>query len=621
MNRLLIIALALFALLSPASARSLSRHVRVIPGPVNGVLIEQDGHKLVAYGLPTDPIAGVEMVLFTHFRRDVVWAAEGLLAAGAEAVVPAAENDKFSKPEDFWREFARKRYEDFNQQTTKLPVRPIKVGRAVKAGDVVQWRGLEIKVIDTPGYTRGAVSYLATVDGLKYAFVGDIIYGRGKLLDLYSLQDAVPEAGIGHYHGWAGRMGDLIKSLRRVKPARGPVIRDPGRAIDLLIQRMQAVYRNYLSINAGRWYFGQKYDILARRVLGPDNEVPWMDWAARIDKEPPDWVVPINNARLILSKSGRGFLIDCGGKAIVNELLRMREQGRLKALDGVFITHYHSDHTNGMTDLLKEFAASVYACPPLDDILIHPGAYRLPVISVHPIADLKPVPDGHVMQWREFRLTFYDFPGQTIYHDALLIERTGGGKMLFLGDSFTPSGIDDYCLQNRNLIQEGEGYLYCLDKLRTMPPGCLLNNQHVREPFLFGLEQIDHMERVFLERKQLLGELFPWDEPNYGIDERWVRFYPYGQAVRPGGSAEASIVIFNHSAKPHNYRVRLHPPRDIQVEPHELALAVPPRTERKAAFKVRATDEAAGVYMITADVEFADVDLRRWTEGMIEIAD
>lgn len=611
-----------------AGTRQLSKHVRLIDGAVNGVVIEKDGHHLVVYGAPTGDVKQVDMVLFTHSRRDVVWTGARLVQAGAAAVVPTEEQDSFTSPGAFWQAFTKRRYHDAGQQTTRIPVRPIKVTRAVKEGDVLEWRGLDVLVIDTPGYTRGAVSYLATIDGRKYAFVGDLIYGDGQLFDLYSLQDAAPKTRIGGYHGWAARMAPLIQSLRKLKaqrpnvliPVRGPMIDEPDQAIDRLIQRLQAVYRNYLSISAGRWYFKDDYDILAKRVLGDNPNVPWMDWAVRIDKAPPDWVVPIHNARLVLSKTGRGFLIDCGSKGIVDELVQLQDRGTLKGLDGVFITHYHADHTHAVPELLDAFPAPVYACPPLDDILRHPGAYRLPVISVNAIPDLRSIPDGDKMRWHEFGFTFYDFPGQTIYHDALLVEKDGAGKMLFVGDSFTPSGMDDYCLLNRNFIHDGMGYLLCLDLLRKMPDGCLFTNQHVVEPFRFSPEQIDHMESAYRERKRLLAELLPWDEPNYGIDERWIRFYPYGRKLRAGQSAASAIVVFNHSAKPHRYQIRLRAPKDIQLEPEELALTVPPRSEQKAHFTVRARPGAQGVLLVTADVSFGDFDLRRWTECLFEIA-
>ena len=157
------------------------------------------------------------------------------------------------------------------------------------------------------------------------------------LLDLYSLQDAVPQAKIGGYHGYAGRIGELIASLRKVAaqkadilvPARGPVIREPAAAIDRLIERLQAAYENYLSISAGHWYFKERYDILAARALGQADRVPWMPYARTIEKQPPDWIVPIQNSRLILARDRSGFLIDCGSRGIIDEIRKLKDQGRL----------------------------------------------------------------------------------------------------------------------------------------------------------------------------------------------------------------------------------------------------------------------------------------------------
>ncbi|MHC4438499.1 MAG: MBL fold metallo-hydrolase, partial [Planctomycetota bacterium] len=396
----------------------LSEHVSLIPGPVNGVSIEKDNARLVVYGDTTGKIEDAEIVLFTHSRRDVVWAGKGLIENGAIAVVPEGDLDKFAKVEQFWNEFTKRRFHDYAQQGTKIPTESLKIGRTVKAGENFSWRGIPVEIIDTPGYTRQALSYLIEIDDIKYAFVGDIIYGNGKLFDLYSLQDAVAEAKIGGYHGWAGRMSILIESLRKVaekKPdviiaARGPVIRNPGEAINLLIERLQAVYENYLSISAGRWYFKDNYDILARRVLGQNPKVNWMPWAEVIKDKPPEWIIPIGNSRLIISEDRCGFLIDCGSRRIVDEVIKLREAGKLTGLEGLFITHYHDDHTDNVAACLAEFNCPVYATGPLIDILERPGDYRLPCLTPNPIAEIKVMPEAHEMRWKEFTFTFHDFP-------------------------------------------------------------------------------------------------------------------------------------------------------------------------------------------------------------------
>jgi len=606
----------------------LSPHVSVCQSMVNGVFIENDGRTLVIYGDPGENLQKADMVLFTHCRRDVAWAGRDLVDNGAESVVPAAEAHNFLKVADFWASFVQSKFHDYGQQSTKILTKALRVGQRVGEGDTINWQNITMKVVDTPGDTRGSVSYFTTVDGIKYGFVGDIIYGDGHLIDLYSLQDGVSEARIGGYHGYAGRLGELIRSLRKVLeqnpdilvPARGPVIRNPKASIELLIQRLQTVYENYLSINAGHWYFKDHYETLAARVLEPDNTVTWMPYATIIEKTPPSWIVPIHNSRLILSKDGTGFLIDCGSDAIISKVKELRDSGRLSRLEGLFITHYHDDHTDKANELVQEFKCPVYTCQILKDILEHPEAYRLPAMTSSKITGLTVVPDGCKMPWKEFNLTFYEFPGQTIYHDALLVEKDGGEKIFFIGDSFTPSGIDDYCLQNRNFLHPEMGYFYCLDLLQKMPPDYLLINQHVLEPFRFAEGQLRHMTAVLEKRKQLLAGLFPWDEPNYGLDEQWARLYPYSQKAKAGQHLEIAAKILNHSSASHLYTIGLNAPEEFQLELKKRSINIGPREEAEIRFEMTVPNNVLkNLYLITADVHFDKWDLRQWCEAVIEI--
>jgi len=606
----------------------LSDHVSLIPGPINSVDIEKDNAHLVIYGARGGEIKNADIVLFTHSRRDVVWAGRELVENGATAVVPESDVEKFKNVESFWNDFTTRRFHDYTQQGTKILTKSMRIGRTVKAGENFSWKGIPIEVIDTPGYTRHALTYFIEIDGLKYAFVGDIIYGNGKLFDLYSLQDAVKEANIGGYHGWAGRMGELINSLQKVAaqspdiliPARGPVIRRPNEVINLLIQRLRSVYENYLSISAGRWYFYKNYDVLARRVLGPGYRVDWMPWAEVIKEKPPEWIVPIGNSRLIISRDHSGFLIDCGSRGIIKKVIELREAGKLTGLEGLFITHYHDDHTNDVAACLAEFNCPVYATGPSVDILKHPENYRLPCLTPNPISEINILPEAHKMRWKEFTFTFYDFPGQTIYHDALLVEKDNAEKIFFIGDSFTPSGIDDYCLLNRNLLHEQMGYFYCLNLLRKIPPGTLLINQHVVEPFSFSDRQTDHMAATLTKRKALLAELFPWDEPNYGIDERWIRFSPYGRKAKSGQIIQICLKAFNHSNASRMFTVSLNLPAGFDAKPATASVTIPSQNEKQVDFSILiGASIDPGTYVVTADVQLKRWHLPRWTEAIIEV--
>ena len=127
--------------------------------------------------------------------------------------------------------------------------------------------------------------------------------------------------------------------------------------------------------------------------------------------------------------------------------------------------------------------------------------------------------------------------------------------MFFAGDSFTPSGIDDYCLQNRNILKPGQGFFRCLEIVEKLPTGCWLINQHVEPAFRFSAEQIATMRAALQERIGLLKQLLPYDDPNFGLDETWAVLHPYAVSVRAGETAHIQVRILNHSPAERVFRV------------------------------------------------------------------
>ncbi|MEN8230656.1 MAG: MBL fold metallo-hydrolase [Bacteroidota bacterium] len=607
---------------------NLTQSVTVLKGDVNGVVIQKNNKTVVIYGDPQDSAIKPENLLLTHCRRDLLWAAESMTENGTKTYVPAAELDLFTKTDSFWNNFTHARFEDYDQQSSKYPAKPMDVTGTLQGGDIFKWQDLEFHVINTPGYTRGAISYICQIDGKKIAFTGDLIYGDGQLFDLYSLQDKIPELEIWGYHGFASRMADLIKSLQVLKsqkpdiivPARGPVIHDPESAMDKLTDRLQRLYGNYLSTTAFRWYTGiEKQIALAERVQLDSAAVDWIPMATTSD-DYPSWLQHVNNTVLIKSESGSSFLIDCGEQ---DTYRRFRDhKGDLSQLDidGIFITHYHNDHTAFIPALIEKHQCPVYVTEELEDILRSPEAYRMPAMTGKPIHNIRVVPDRHTMQWNEFSFTFYNYPGQTIYHNALLVE-TKKDKVFFIGDSFSPSGVDDYCIQNRNIMEEGQGYYYCMDLLRTMPGDIWLVNQHIHKLFRFSPEQLDVMETKLKEREMILAELSPWEDINYIIDERWARFYPYGSVVKQGEEHEFSIIVKNHQHEACTYRVKPNVgSTGLSVSPIYQEITLPAKKEGRVTFSLSAPlPSDTGLHVITADLIYNDKHLHEWCEGIIQL--
>ena len=606
----------------PAAAAELVTGVTWQPGAVNRVLFTRNNARLAVYGVPTQTLEPVEWLLIPQGRRDTAFTAGEALARGTRLIAPAREKYWLEQPHDFWRDFVKNRFHDYNQQTTKILASPLTVERWVVDADRIDWQGLSFTVLETPGFTRGAATYVVEVDGQRLAFTGDLIYGDGQILDLYSFQDAIPAAQIRGYHGYASRLSELVTSLRKVAeqkptlliPARGPVIRDPVAAIGRLIERVQAQYRNYLSTNALHWYFKEeRMKLCGKRVLGDDAPIELMPYAYY--EMTPNWVYENSTSRLIISAKGRGFLLDCGNTRVITAIQELIQKGLIQGVDGIFVTHYHDDHTDAVQAAAETFNCPVYATNVYRDLLENPAAYHLPAMTANPIRNVRPMDHGKQLTWNEYQFTFYDYPGQTFYHGALLVKKADAKPIFFVGDSYAPSGIDDYCLQNRNLLHEDSGYLRCFRQLRELGDVWVVN-EHIPHVFQFSPGELDGLERRYRERITVLRELFPWDDPNYGVDEQWAVFYPYGAQAKPDEVVEFQLRLTNHSPTTRTFRLVPHASAGLELLDQERELTLEPRANGHVTFRVR-VGTLSNPGLITADVLSPGMEFQHWVEAMV----
>lgn len=66
---------------------------------------------------------------------------------------------------------------------------PIPLAKTVRGGDTINWHGLTIRVMETPGYTRGAVSHLVEIESKRIACV---MHSRGDNWALLSIEEVLP---------------------------------------------------------------------------------------------------------------------------------------------------------------------------------------------------------------------------------------------------------------------------------------------------------------------------------------------------------------------------------------------------------------------------------------------
>ncbi|MEX2580770.1 MAG: MBL fold metallo-hydrolase [Verrucomicrobiales bacterium] len=614
-------ALSLSLGFSVSAADDLPSSLLFQTGPVNAVSIVRDGGQLaVNRGVRPSP----ERLLLTHGRRDVVRFARD--SSPGEVSAPAASREFLENTAERWNAWWDQRFDYYGQQVTQLPVRDFPASDYLEDGASFQWRGLEFRYLDTPGYTRDGGTYFVTLDGTKVAFTGDLVLEGGKVADLYSFQNEIPAAKIGGYHGHLGRLATWLRSLEAVAaerpdlivPSRGGVIRDPAADLGTAMGKAREIYRNYLSTNALHWYFGEeRMNICAERVLGAGETADGMPFAEHVDL--PDWCRHIGTTKLLVSDSGRGFVLDVGSAKALETLKSVVADGLVEGIDGIFATHTHNDHTAGIADAAAAFDCPVYALPEVADVLEHPGNWFLPGVSPNAVETVTVKRNGDRMNWEEFALTFHFYPGQMYNHGALLVEKPDHDPVFFMGDSFSPSGIDDYCLMNRNLMREDTGYELCFRKLDRLPENAWLVNQHIPHLFRFSEKEKTFLLSTYRERGRLIADFVAWDDINYAIDEQWTSFYPYGQEADSGDALSTEVHVWNHPGVERTFTVRLGGDLSEGSEPASLTLAAGETGSVEFPIAIP-SDADSGVHVITADIAREDgVECLARSETLIRI--
>jgi glyoxylase-like metal-dependent hydrolase (beta-lactamase superfamily II) len=601
----------------------ISEHLAVYCGPIN-VGILHDGAKalLIDCGdgrvlpeLRSRGITSVEQILFTHHHRDQACGARAFVDQGARIVVPVQERDHFDKVQVYWDNSAS-RWHLYNQHPHHLMLaEPVPVADVTRDGQTIAWGPAKIRVLFTPGHTDGSVSYVVDVDGKRVAFCGDAIYDSGRLWELYSLQKGTMTSD---YHGFLGARPQLVKSLARIKeaspqrlvPSHGRIMDDPARAIDALVRRLDLCYDKYVAISALRHYFPKMFAEYADRK----DHMP-----IRPGKPVPGCLRHFGTTWLLVSKDKAAFAMDCGSPAVVKQLQQLRERGEIGGVEGLWVTHYHDDHVDAIPEFQKAFDCPCITDRHVAEVITDPLAWRLPCISPNKARVDRATKDGESWQWHEFRLTAYHLPGQTLYHSGLLVE-SGKLRMLFVGDSFTMAGIDDYCAHNRNWLGSGVGFDRCVALIDKVRPTHIFNC-HVDKAFDFTLEECRFMRTNLAEREKLYGGLFPWDHANYGMDEPWVRCHPYEQKGKAGEPLVVDVVVTNHSPVSRTLACRAVLPRAWRGGPTGwTSVKAAPKIDARARIAISVpANTSPGRYVIPVDVKYADHDLPQLTEAIVVI--
>jgi glyoxylase-like metal-dependent hydrolase (beta-lactamase superfamily II) len=617
---------------------SLTPHVALFHDVVNvGVIRSHNKALLIGSGdaailgaVKRLGISSVDWVLYTDHHRDQCEGAAQLKRAGVKIAVPTAETKFFRDATEIWQTADAILYNRMNFRPDLFILRSsVEPDKELEPGEAFHWEGLEIQVVPTPGPTDGSVSYLVDIDGQKLAFTGDLIYGPGKLWNFYMLQKRFPGMR-GDYWGFGGAAPELIASMdavlshhpAKLVPLHGVVMDHPAEAVAELKKNIHAAMANYLTLAAWRIYFTGKFHDIPENITLPDNSSPPADldvpMLPQLPLPPaPSWLhFAASTSWYLQADDGTIFLLDCGFYPLLDALARLKKSGTIKGIDGIWITHYHDDHTQSINAVRREYGAKFYVQKELQDVLENPYAYSMPALTPECTHVDHPLSEGEIINWKGYKMTGYYFPGQTIFHDGLLIEHNGT-RIFMTGDSIANFGIDDYCSYNRNFLGRDEpGYYQCLKLLLKLKPALLVASHW--GPLPYSDEYMEKALKLFEERRALFSLLFPWSDPNFGLDPSWVRAYPYRQFILPGQRVTIEARVYNHGGSPCQVSTELRAPPGWRIEKAAPA-TIPAHTEGKIGLAaVAPAHPAKRREVLGLAVQFEGRDLGEITEALVD---
>lgn len=170
-------------------------------------------------------------------------------------------------------------------------------------------------------------------------------------------------------------------------------------------------------------------------------------WQAELDGEPIElYQIPIleDNFAYILTARGKALVVDPGdAKPIMKELSELGV-----ALEGILITHFHSDHSKGATALVEE-----YDCP-----VLGPKHLDLSVVD-------QEMQDGDESGVGPFSFSVIASPGHTLDHVMFYFPEC---NWLFTGDTLFLGGC------GKMFEGKGEEYFQSIQRVKDLPDKTLL---------------------------------------------------------------------------------------------------------------------------------------------------
>ncbi len=578
----------------------------------NGVLVDV-GTGDVFDHLEELGVERISDVVLTHHHRDGAQGLPRAVAAGARVWVPSTERDLFDRVDEHWQMRPLDDVYDLREDRFSL-LEPVPVDGVVPDYRPFDIGGVRLLALPTPGHTPGSMSYVLDRDGVRTAFVGDLIAAPGKVWSLAATQWT--------YTGIEGLGATLVSALdlldRRpdvLLPAHGEPIHDPGPAIRLLVDRLQ----DLIDLRSPEWR------------LEDLRERPYLEISRHLLLNR----TAVANSYVVLSETGNALVIDFGYDFTTGLPAGFDRSSRrpllatipaLKRLHGVdrvevaVPTHYHDDHVAGFNLLRDVEGTAVWSPANMTRLFRDPRRYDLPCLWYDPIGVDREVALGESVRWHEYELRFHELPGHTLYAVAIELE-IDGRTVLATGDQQTGQWVPgereeilNYQYRNGFRIDDFErsAALY-----RTIRPDLIVGGHWQPRPVTDDYLEMLATKGAAVAR--LHRDLLPLDEIDLGAQGFAATIEPYRATVPAGGVLELAIRLRNPFGEAATGRVSLALPDDWACEPAEGCCDLGARGEGIVRMAVRVGAEPVRRARIGADVTVGQRRFGQQAEALVDV--
>jgi len=579
------------------------------------VLVDFGSGKILDY-LAELGISRVDWILHTHHHRDQCQGDWKAVERGIPIAVPRHERHLFADAQNFWRNrrvfhlyYVRN---DFNTTAEN-----IRVSRVLADYSAFRWNKIEFLVLPTPGHTLGSITLLATIDGRRVAFSGDLMYAPGKILNLYDTQV--------NYGGSEGI--DLsIYSLTQLRerkpellcPSHGAPLRDPDEGIRRTIERLTEYYR-----------FQVGEPVIANQPIAVSPHLVAFHQTT-------------SSFYAIIADSGKALFVDYGAPSgvhfsnferatAVSDRIRfvehsidlLRNKFGLKSVEVAMPSHMHDDHINGFPHLIRHYGTQIWCYENMVDVFQNPRGYNLGCILGEPFKVTRAFRNGEKFRWEGFEFEVTYNPGHTEYQMALYV-KLDGEMVAFTGDAFfMPNPRNDGTMRHNLIFRnwvESDSHVKSIRNLIAHQP-TLICPGHGR-PYPVDRALLEATEKKMLRQQQLFEELLPEGETNFGLNPSWVSIYPYQIVAARGERFQLQVRVQNYRARPMPIEIALVTPAEWTIEPEVLKFEAPPATLTTRAFTVTIPKDwrpPGPRFAIAADVVREGKYLGQITEAVVEM--